>query len=162
MISKIRHTLSERTRIQVTETDRIPAAVLIPVYREGDEYFLIFTRRTYQVSTHKGQISFPGGTRDQGDNSMLDTALRECEEEIGIPSSAVDILGELDDFPTHVSYFIISPFIGVIPWPSSFTISETETSEIIHVPVSALLNARCFSEGTEIVDDKLVLLLKLI
>ena len=156
MISRLRQVLSQRKVTHVTGTDRVPAAVLIPVYRENGEYYIIFTRRTHQVSTHKGQISFPGGAHDPGDVSMLDTALRECTEEIGIACTAVDVLGELDDFATHISYFIISPYIGLIPWPCEFTLSEWETAEIIRVPISALLDKTCMSEGNEIVDDNLV------
>jgi 8-oxo-dGTP pyrophosphatase MutT (NUDIX family) len=156
MISQIRQILSQRTITHVTGTDRIPAAVLVPIYRENDEYYIIFTRRTHMVSTHKGQISLPGGSRDPGDTSMLDTALRECTEEVGLACNAVDILGRLDDFPTHVSHFLISPYIGLIPWPYTFTLSESETAEIIKVPVSALLDIKCLSEGNEIVNDKLI------
>jgi 8-oxo-dGTP pyrophosphatase MutT (NUDIX family) len=156
MISRLRQVLSQRKVNHITGTDRIAAAVLIPIYRENGEYYIIFTRRTHQVSTHKGQISFPGGAHDPGDSSMQDTALRECEEEVGIACTAVDILGELDDFATHVSYFVISPYVGLIPWPYEFTLSESETAEIIRVPISALLDKTCMSEGNEIMDEQLV------
>jgi 8-oxo-dGTP pyrophosphatase MutT (NUDIX family) len=156
MISRLRQVLSQRKIIHITGTDRIAAAVLIPIYRDNGEYYIVFTRRTHKVSTHKGQISFPGGARDPDDASMQDTALRECTEEVGIACNAVDILGELDDFATHVSYFLISPYVGLIPWPYEFTLSESETAEIIRVPISALLDETCMSEGNEIVGDKLV------
>jgi 8-oxo-dGTP pyrophosphatase MutT (NUDIX family) len=156
MISKIRDILTNRNIRNILKTDRIRAAVLIPLYKKNGEYFIIFTRRTQNVSTHKGQISFPGGVRDQTDASLLDTALRESMEEVGITTNAVDVLGRLDDFATHVSYFVISPYVGLIPWPYQFTASESETAEIIHVPVSALLDKTCMSEGNEIVDDELV------
>ncbi len=156
MISKIRDILSHRNIRYILETDRTRAAVLIPLYINNGEYFIIFTRRTQTVGTHKGQISFPGGVRDQADASLLETALRESMEEVGISPDSVDVIGRLDDFATHVSYFVISPFIGLIPWPYKFTINESETAEIIHVPVSALLQKTCMSEGNEIVDDELV------
>lgn len=156
MIPKFRDALSRRKIQLIRDTDRTRAAVLIPLYLKNGEYFVIFTRRTHNVSTHKGQISFPGGVRDQTDASLLDTALRESLEEVGIATNAVDVLGRLDDFSTHVSYFVISPFVGLIPWPYQFTISESETAEIIHVPVSALLDLTCMSEGNEIVEDTLV------
>jgi 8-oxo-dGTP pyrophosphatase MutT (NUDIX family) len=156
MISNIRDILSQRKIQYIRETDRTRAAVLIPLYFKNNEYFIMFTRRTQNVSTHKGQISFPGGVRDRSDTSLLETALRESMEEVGITPNSVEIIGQLDDFLTHVSYFVISPFIGLIPWPYQFTLSESETAEIIHVPVSALLEKTCMSEGNEIVDDKLV------
>jgi 8-oxo-dGTP pyrophosphatase MutT (NUDIX family) len=156
MISRLRQVLSQRKVVYITGTDRISAAVLIPVYRDNGEYHVIFTRRTHKVSTHKGQISFPGGAHDPEDTSMQETALRECSEEVGLACNAIDILGELDDFATHVSYFVISPFVGLIPWPCEFTLSESETAEIISVPISALLDKTCMSEGNEIVGDKLI------
>jgi 8-oxo-dGTP pyrophosphatase MutT (NUDIX family) len=156
MISKIRDLLSQRPVAHIRKTDRTRAAVLIPLYLKDGEYFIIFTRRTHHVSTHKGQISFPGGVRDRTDASLKQTALRESLEEVGIASADVDVLGQLDDFATHVSYFVISPFVGLIPWPYDFIISETETAEIIHVPISELLKETCMSEGNEIVDDELV------
>jgi len=149
---RLKQALSEHTPRRVTGADRIPSAVLIPIYEREGEYNIILTQRTDKVSTHKGQISFPGGVRDEGDKSLADTALRECTEEVGLACEAVEILGQLDDCPTFVSNYIITPFVGAIPWPYEFKINEMETQEIIEAPLSALLDQNCRSSGTEIVD----------
>ena len=152
MFSKLKEYFSRRQPVRVTETDRVISAVLVPIYSDNGEYHIIFTQRTNKVSTHKGQISFPGGVRDKTDASLADTALRECTEEVGLACEAVDILGQLDDCPTFVSHFIITPFVGAIPWPYEFTMNEMETSEIIDVPIQALLDETCRTDGSEIVD----------
>src|SRR5262245_56549999 len=90
-----------------------PAAVLVPFLEKEGETYLLFTRRTESVRDHKGQISFPGGARDPGDPSLRETALRETEEEIGVPRHAVEVLGELDDYVTVTNY-MITPYVGII------------------------------------------------
>ncbi len=151
-MERLKQLLSERKPRRITGTDRIPSAVLIPIYEDHGDYHIIFTQRTHKVSTHKGQISFPGGVRDEEDRSLADTALRECTEEVGLACEAVEILGQLDDCPTFVSNYLITPFVGAIPWPYEFKISEMETQEIIDAPISGLLDQDCRSDGTEIVD----------
>jgi 8-oxo-dGTP pyrophosphatase MutT (NUDIX family) len=152
MFLKLKEVLSKRQPVLVTNTDRITSAVLVPIYKNDGEYHIILTQRTNKVSTHKGQISFPGGVRDKTDASLADTALRECTEEVGLACEAVDILGQLDDCPTFVSHFIITPFVGAFPWPYEFNMNEMETSEIIDVPIRALLDETCRTDGSEIVD----------
>ena len=97
----------------------VPAGVLIPMYEKDGEHFVIFTLRTETVEHHKGQISFPGGAFNPGDENLLDTALRESFEEIGLFPSDVEVMGELDDQVT-VSNFRITPFVGFIPYPYTF------------------------------------------
>lgn len=116
------------------------AAVLIPVYEKEGEYYLIVTRRTEVVNYHKGQISFPGGKHQKEDKSLMDTALRESWEEIGLNPEHVEILGELDDIVTNTS-FVVSPVIAAIPYPYEFRVSEREVEEIIEIPLSALLDS---------------------
>jgi 8-oxo-dGTP pyrophosphatase MutT (NUDIX family) len=97
------------------------------------------------VSHHKGQISFPGGRQDKGED-LLSTALREAKEEMGIEEKDVSILGELDDMCTVASDFCISPFVGIIPHPYPFKINRQEIQEIIEVPISAFLDENKFHE----------------
>lgn len=119
----------------------VPAGVLIPMYEKDGEYFVVFTLRTDTVEHHKGQISFPGGAYQPGDENLLDTALRESFEEIGLWPSDVEVAGELDDLIT-MSNFKVTPFVGFIPYPYSFHPSKHEVAEIIHVPLSMLLDER--------------------
>ncbi len=153
---KLKSQLSARVAQTIKGTDRIPSAVLVPVFEKESEHYIVFTERTHRVSTHKGQISFPGGRLDATDGSLLDAALRECEEEIGIARSEVDVLGRLDDCPTYVSSYMITPFVGSIPWPHQFKINEIETASIIEAPISELLDPRCLAEGSEIVDGHML------
>jgi len=154
VLRELKLALSTRQPQRIYGGSRVPAAVLIPIYEKDEEHYVVFTERTHRVSTHKGQISFPGGSRDPGDASLLDTALRECQEEIGVPPEEVEVLGQLDDCPTYVSNYLITPFVGAIRWPHAFTISEIETASIIEAAVSELLDRRCLAEGSEIVDGK--------
>ncbi len=134
--------IKERLRSkEVKITDNIDpsyrhAAVLIPFFRENNTLKVLFTKRTFEVEHHKGQISFPGGAVDSSrDASFLDTALRETEEEIGISSSHVSILGQVDDVIAKASDFIIHPFVGTIPYPCNFRLSRAEVDRIITVPL---------------------------
>ena len=103
------------------------------------------------MKEHKGQVSFPGGARHEGDGTLLDTALRECTEEIGLAPSDVEILGELDDTVTAVTNYIVTPFVGIIPWPYQFKVDGWEVEEIIEVPISALMDKDCLRQKTEVI-----------
>ena len=115
------------------------AAVLIPLFRDKDEYKVLFTKRTDRVDEHKGQISFPGGSVDEGDVSYKETALREAFEEIGLLKEDVRILGRTDDSLTVASNFIIHPFVGFIPYPYPFQINAHEVKRLIEVPFSTFV-----------------------
>lgn len=113
------------------------AAVLMPlVYWEG-EWHLLFTRRTDSVEDHKGQVSFPGGAVDPTDRDIIDTALRETYEEIGIKPEDVKILGSLKPREL-VSGFFVTPIIGVIPYPYPFSLSVNEVARIFTISLSWL------------------------
>ncbi len=120
------------------EPPLIPAAVLLPLFEKHDATHVLLTRRTEEVAVHRGQISFPGGRRDDGDRTLLQTALRECEEEIGVPASSIQVLGELDDLVT-VTDFIVSPYVGLIPYPYPLRVSHREIAEIIEIPLARFL-----------------------
>jgi 8-oxo-dGTP pyrophosphatase MutT (NUDIX family) len=124
----------------VVGSGRIPSAVLVPLFYRQGEYCILFTKRTDKVREHKGQISFPGGSRHEGDRAALDTALRECTEEIGLAPDDVRVLGELDDAVTTTSNYVITPFVAMIPYPYPFKMDGWEVEEIIEVPVAALLD----------------------
>lgn len=118
--------------------------VLIPLFRDRGEYKVLFTKRTDTVEVHKGQMSFPGGRIDEDDRSLLDTALRESEEEIGLMRHAVSVLGRIDDARTLSSNYIIHSFVGKIPYPYPFRPNSGEVEKVIEVPL------RLFFGGEEI------------
>src|SRR5204863_2288366 len=96
---------------------RTEAAVLLPIHGWPGEPGLIFTERRADLRRHAGEISFPGGRRDDGDGDLTATALREAEEEIGLSPSSVEICGALPPAATFVTGYRIQPFVGVIPNP---------------------------------------------
>jgi 8-oxo-dGTP pyrophosphatase MutT (NUDIX family) len=115
------------------------SAVLVPlVLREGDEPHLIFTRRSRTLGSHAGQFSFPGGARDPEDPTPLHAALREANEELGIPPSQVTVLGMLDESPT-ITRFRIQPFVGVVAPDVTLRPSPAEIDLVVEVPLRALL-----------------------
>jgi len=153
---KLRQALSQRQKLHISDPHRVPSAVLIAIYRKQGEPYILFIQRTDRVKDHKGQISFPGGAYEEEDESLLQTALREAAEEVGLMAEDVQVLGELDDFRTIGSGYMISPFIARIPCPYQFKVDGWETEEIIEVPISVLLDksnvrrSKDFLEGEEI------------
>ena len=117
----------------------------------------MFIKRTETVRVHKGEISFPGGTYEYEDGTLVNTALRESAEEIGLSPGDVEILGELDDEPTIITNYNISPFVAFIPWPYKFQLSSEETEEIINIPVQALLDKTSRRKGIRTVDGKTII-----
>lgn len=120
------------------------AAVLALFYECDGEPHLVFQRRSDRVLHHKGQVSFPGGAVDPGDESLLWTALRETQEEIGVAPEDVEVLGRLDDLVT-VSGFRVTPFVGWLrryPYPWRF--SAEEVAYLLEVPFATLRDPRSF------------------
>ena len=154
MTEQLRQSLSRRQKQHIIDTSRVAAAVLVPIYYKQGEYYILFTKRTEKVKEHKGEISFPGGAYQEGDRTLLDTALRECAEEISLPADEVEVLGELDDIASRTSNYIISPFVALIPWPHRLKVDGEEAEEIIEVPIQALLDEDCMRQETEIVNGK--------
>ena len=113
------------------------AAVLIPLMHVNGEWQIIYTRRADSVGHHKGQVSFPGGATDPGDDSPEATALREADEEIGIRPTDVRILGRLGEMIT-ISNFVVTPVVGVVPWPYGFTVSTVEVARLFVMPLAWL------------------------
>jgi 8-oxo-dGTP pyrophosphatase MutT (NUDIX family) len=137
LVTRTRACLAARTRRVVPPGPLIRAAVLVPIIDRG-EPCLVFAKRTERVGHHKGQIAFPGGTVSARDASMLDTALRECEEEVGLPRNAVEVLGTLDDSETVATQFVITPFVGVVRRPVVFVPDGEEIEKVVEVPYAAL------------------------
>jgi 8-oxo-dGTP pyrophosphatase MutT (NUDIX family) len=146
--SKIRQVLAHRTKRRLTTKGLTAAAVLIPIFEREGEYYILLTKRTETVEKHKGQPCFPGGASHSEDASLIDTALRETWEEIGLKPENVELLGEFDEIQTPTTFFHITPFVGMIPCPYSFNINHDEVEEIIEVPISALRDPKNYWEET--------------
>ncbi len=113
------------------------AAVLIPMVQDGQDWHLLFTRRTERVDSHKGQVSFPGGACDPGETTPEQTALREAEEEVGIRPADVRLLGRMNTLVT-ITRFQVTPVVGVIPWPYVFRVSAIEVARVFTMPLDWL------------------------
>jgi 8-oxo-dGTP pyrophosphatase MutT (NUDIX family) len=144
-IDDIRNILSTRNRRVIEHPPFSRAAVLVPLFKKREDCHVLFTRRTDPVKYHKGEISFPGGVVDEGDSDLERTALREAFEEIGLKEDDVQIIGVLDDIVT-ITEFIVTPIVGLFPFPYPLKISEVEIAELIEVPLASLLDEECFSE----------------
>jgi len=112
-----------------------PAGVLVPLRFVGGEIAVVLARRTERVPHHKGQICFPGGSRDPDDRDLLATAVRESEEELGIRAADVELLGAMEPVPT-VTGFFIQPFLARIPAQAGFRLDAFEIAEVFEVPLS--------------------------
>jgi 8-oxo-dGTP pyrophosphatase MutT (NUDIX family) len=126
-------------RRKIIRTDLTKAAVLVPIAFETGEPYLILTKRTMNVATHKGQISFPGGMREPDDKDEIDNALRETEEEIGLRPNLVTVVGLFDDFVT-TSGFVVTAVVGFVAANAPLRPDPMEVAEIIAVPVATLAN----------------------
>jgi len=151
---KLKQVLSQRPKRHITDAKYVQSAVLIPVYQKEGQYYILFIQRTERVKDHKGQISFPGGAYEEKDGTLVNTALREAAEEVGLKAGDIEILGELDDMLTIGSGYIISPFVAAIPWPYQFKVDNWETEEVIEVPLSVLLDKDCIRQGTDEIDGQ--------
>jgi 8-oxo-dGTP pyrophosphatase MutT (NUDIX family) len=142
--------------------------VLVPLFLTGDgrEPHVVFTRRRTDLRRHAGEISFPGGRRDPEDMDLSVTALREAEEEIGLPRAQVSLLGELPAVSTFVTNYEIHPFVGLIPAGLRWEASPTEVDAVLELPLDALRAARtrtrverrgiAFETDAYVVEDHLI------
>ncbi|HEX8160154.1 MAG TPA: CoA pyrophosphatase [Solirubrobacteraceae bacterium] len=121
---------------------RTKAAVLVALYVEHGELHAVFTRRRHDLRSHAGEISFPGGRRDDDEHDLRVTALREAEEEIGLPRDAVQLVGALAPTPTVATSYAIYPFVGLIEPGLEWTPSVDEVDEVLELRL-ADLRASC-------------------
>lgn len=121
------------------------ASVLIPMVVIDSEWHLLYTRRSDELTDHRGQVAFPGGAADPGDRDAVATALRETYEEIGVQPGDVRILGELDDYVT-ISEFLITPVVGTFNWPYPLTIQTAEVSRAFTIPLAWLARTENWNE----------------
>lgn len=129
------------------------AAVLIPVVDRGDEASVILTKRTEKLRSHSGQISFPGGRLDPTDPTPEFAALRETEEEIGLGSDFIEVVGRMPDYLSG-SGFRIAPVLSVVKPGFMLTINEDEVDDAFEVPLSFLMNPANHNRESRIWQDR--------
>jgi 8-oxo-dGTP pyrophosphatase MutT (NUDIX family) len=117
---------------------RTAAAVLVPLYLDRGELHAVFTKRRADLRRHAGEISFPGGRRDAGDATLVATALREAEEEIGLAREQVELAGALPPTPTIVTGYRIHPFVGVIKPGHAWIPQPSEVESVLELSLPAL------------------------
>jgi 8-oxo-dGTP pyrophosphatase MutT (NUDIX family) len=116
---------------------RIDAAVLVALYLDGPALHAVFTRRRDDLRRHAGEISFPGGRQDEGEDLRL-TALREAEEEIGLRAGDVEVIGALQPTPTIATNYAVYPFVGLIEPGRTWRLSAAEVDEVLEFPLHRL------------------------
>ncbi len=120
---------------------RVATAVLVPLRFDGEVHILL-TMRGGALRHHAGEMSFPGGKPEASDGSLLVTALREAEEEIGIARAEVDVLGELSAIPTATSHYILHPFVGMLRGSLPTLAPSDEVARVVEIPIRALADGR--------------------
>jgi len=116
-----------------------PAAVLIAIIEENQQLYVLFTKRAAHLKHHPGQISFPGGKVEDFDNNFIATAIREAEEEIGLNSHDINIIGQLNPYET-ISGYVVTPVIAFINKQQDYVMDKNEVDEIFQVPLQYFLN----------------------
>jgi 8-oxo-dGTP pyrophosphatase MutT (NUDIX family) len=119
----------------------VPAAVLVPVVQRDSELTVLFTKRTDHLHDHPGQVAFPGGRSEPQDETPVSTALREAEEEIGLPRERVDVLGTLPEYLTSTG-FRVTPVVGLVAPPLDLKLDAFEVADVFEAPLAFLLDPR--------------------
>ena len=147
-LAQIRRAIAQHKPVLRPEFGRA-AAVLVPLLPRPEGLHVLFTERSKELRSHAGQISFPGGSVDRGDSDARAAALREAREEVGLREEHVEILGTVDDCPTFVTGYVITPVVGVVD-PRAFTAagrypwepSPAEIAALHELPLSAFMDPK--------------------
>jgi 8-oxo-dGTP pyrophosphatase MutT (NUDIX family) len=132
--------LSPDDAAAISVLGRTDAAVLVPLYLADGQIHLVFTKRHDELRRHAGEISFPGGRRDEGESDLRATALREAQEEIGLDPDAVEIVGALQPTPTIATGYAVYPFVGIIDAGSAWVPSAGEVAAVIELALGELIH----------------------
>ena len=130
-----------------------PASVLVPLVAHADGLTVLFTRRTAHLKAHSGQVSFPGGRAEPADPSPEYTALREAQEEIGLPMGKVEVLARLPEYLTRTG-FRVTPIVGVITPPLELVPDAREVDEVFEVPLAFLLDPANHRRESRTIGDR--------
>jgi len=130
---------------QINQGTLKKAAILIPFVCVDGCWSLLFTRRADHLKNHRGQVSFPGGGMDREDETLVDTALREANEEIGLKKTGIHIIGLMPDFITNSDY-LVTPIVAWVDWPVQLEISTNEVSRVFTIPVDWLKSSNNWEE----------------
>jgi 8-oxo-dGTP pyrophosphatase MutT (NUDIX family) len=125
-------------RLFALEREPIAASVLVPLVQRDQGLNVLLTRRSDHLHDHAGQVSFPGGRVDPGDADLVDTALRETEEEVGLPRNRVQVLGPLNTYST-VSSYVVTPIVALVQPPFDLALDAFEVAEAFEVPLQFLM-----------------------
>ena len=117
------------------------AAVLVPLVENSNTLDVLLTKRASHLKHHGGQISFPGGKAEPEDESLIATAIREAEEEIGLSPENVEVIGQLNPYQT-ISGYIVTPILGFVPDNLNYQADDNEVAEIFQVPLQHFLNSQ--------------------
>lgn len=140
MIKQLRqHYARPRTQFEIPGHFPNQAAVLIPVTDNPTSPEIILTKRAEHLSSHSGEVSFPGGKWEVVDSTLIDTALRESQEEINLPPELVDIINEQ---PHHMSLWGIkvTPYVGIVPHDIELVPDKSELDAVFRVPLSFFID----------------------
>ena len=121
------------------------ASVLMPLWDDGDDIQVVFTKRSSDLPTHAGQVSFPGGMAETSDSGLSCTALRETQEEIGVPPEKVAVLRRLDQLKT-ITGFVVTPYLGLLASDISFRVNKVEVDHLLMVPLKKVLDREAYHE----------------
>ncbi len=116
-----------------------PAAVLVPLVTRPDDMSVLLTLRAQHLAAHAGQISFPGGRQEESDRDSIEAALRETEEEVGLPRDHIEVIGRLDTYVTSTG-FEVTPVVGLVRAPYPVKLDPFEVAELFEVPLAFILD----------------------
>ncbi len=152
-IEEVRRRLGAPTPRRLPASGARPAAVLVPLYADAGQLWVVLTQRSDDLPQHRSQIAFPGGGLEAGETPWS-AALRETREELGLAPERVLQLGELDEVPATVSNYRIVPCVGAVPHPLETTPNPAEIADVFSIPLLAFADPRLVEDRTVLIDGR--------